>query len=223
MNVEVMRNVFARNDALAEQTRSLLAARGVRAINLIGGAGAGKTTLLEATLPRLAGRRRAVVLEGDIATTHDAERIAALGVPAMQLLTEGGCHLGAAIVHHAVGKLQLDQIDLVFIENVGNLVCPANYDLGEERRVAVLSTAEGDDKPAKYPLLFKRAHAIVLTKMDLMPYVSFDVARCEQYIRQLNTAAPIFRVSARTGEGVDAWLTWLLDASAKPSPPTGGP
>jgi hydrogenase nickel incorporation protein HypB len=209
MNVEVMRNVFARNDALAETTRSLLQSHGIASVNLIGGAGSGKTTLLEASLPTLKGIKRVAVLEGDIATTHDAERVAALGVPAIQLLTEGGCHLGASHVYNAVQRLPLDALDLVFIENVGNLVCPVNFDLGEERMVAVLSTAEGDDKPSKYPLLFKRAKAIVLTKMDLLPHVTFDVDRCIQYIRQLNESAPIFRISARTGEGIDAWIAWL--------------
>lgn len=209
MKVEVMRNVFARNDALAGDTRALLRARGIRAVNLIGGAGAGKTTLLEATLPRLKGRVRTAVLEGDIATTNDADRIAALGVTAIQLLTEGGCHLSASHVHAAIQKLDLSSLDLVFIENVGNLVCPVNFDLGEERMVAVLSTAEGDDKPSKYPLLFKRAAAVVLTKMDLLPYVNFEVDRCVERIRQLNATAPIFRVSAKTGDGVDAWADWL--------------
>ncbi|MBN1488506.1 MAG: hydrogenase nickel incorporation protein HypB [Phycisphaerae bacterium] len=212
MNVEVMRNVFARNDALAADTRALLTQYGIVSVNLIGGAGAGKTTLLEATLPKLAGRKRTAVLEGDIATTHDAERIAALGVPAMQLLTDGGCHLGAALVYNSIQKLPLAELDLVFIENVGNLVCPANFDLGEQRTVAVLSTAEGDDKPAKYPLLFKRANAVVLTKLDLLPHVSFDVEQCIRYIRQLNEAAPIFALSAKTGDSLDDWVTWLLSA-----------
>jgi hydrogenase nickel incorporation protein HypB len=209
MKVEVMRNVFARNDALAKDTREMLARRDIMAVNLIGGAGAGKTTLLEATLPRLNGLKRTAVLEGDIATTHDADRIAALGVPAIQLLTEGGCHLSASHVYAAVQKLDLDALDLLFIENVGNLVCPVNFDLGEERMVAVLSAAEGDDKPSKYPLLFKKAAAIVLTKLDLLPYVDFSVARCVEYIRQLNEQAPIFQVAARRGDGVDAWIDWL--------------
>jgi len=210
MKVEVMRNVFARNDALAGDTRNMLKDRGIMAVNLIGGAGAGKTSLLEASLPKLKDRKRAAVLEGDIAPTHAAERIAALGVPAIQLLTEGGCHLGAAHVHAAVQKLNLDELDLLIIENVGNLVCPVNFDLGEERMIAVLSTAEGDDKPSKYPLLFKKAAAIVLTKMDLLPYVTFDVDQCERYIRQLNETAPIFRISAKKGDGVDAWIEWLV-------------
>ncbi len=214
MDVEVMRNVFARNDALAGDTRALLRLHNITAVNLIGGAGAGKTTLLEATLPRLAAAKRAAVLEGDIATTHDAERIAALGIPAMQLLTEGGCHLGAAMVHHAVRKLPLDQLDILFIENVGNLVCPAGFDLGEERTVAVLSVAEGDDKPAKYPLLFRKAHAVVLTKLDLLPYVTFGVERCQRYIRQLNETAPVFCVSAKKGTGMDEWLAWLTGGTA---------
>ena len=209
MDVEVMRNVFARNDAMANDARELLRRHNVASVNLIGGAGAGKTTLLEATLPRLAATMRAAVLEGDIATTHDAERIAATGVRAMQLLTEGGCHLGAAIVFHALQKLPLDRLDIVFIENVGNLVCPANFDLGEERVVAVLSVAEGADKPAKYPLLFRKAHAVVLTKLDLLPHCTFDVERCERYIRQVNETAPVFRVSAKNGHGLDDWIAWL--------------
>jgi hydrogenase nickel incorporation protein HypB len=215
MEVEVMRNIFARNDALAGDTRALLQRHHVASVNLIGGAGAGKTTLLEASLPKLAGTKRVAVLEGDIATTHDAQRIAALGVSAMQLLTDGGCHLGASQVYHAIQKLPLDQLDIVFIENVGNLVCPASFDLGEERMAAVLSVAEGDDKPAKYPLLFKRAGAVVLTKLDLLPYVTFDLERCQRYIRQLNEAAPIFVVSARTGQGIDDWVGWLANLSTR--------
>jgi hydrogenase nickel incorporation protein HypB len=209
MEVDVMRNVFARNDALARDTRALLRRHGIVSINLIGGPGSGKTTLLEASLPNLTAAKRAVVLEGDIATTHDAERIAALGVTAIQLLTEGGCHLGAAIVYNAVQKLDLSAIDLVFIENVGNLVCPANFDLGEGKTVAVLSCAEGDDKPAKYPLLFKKADAVALTKLDLLPHVDFDVERCTRYIRQINNTAPIYRVSAKTGQGMIEWIDWL--------------
>ncbi len=215
MNVEVMRNVFARNDALASETRALLRQHHVTSVNLIGGAGSGKTTLLEASLPKLTATKRAAVLEGDIATTHDADRIAAVGVPAMQLLTDGGCHLGASQVYHAIRKLPLDRLDIVFIENVGNLVCPASFDLGEERTVAVLSAAEGDDKPAKYPLLFKRANAVVLTKLDLLPHVTFDLERCRRYICQLNDAAPIFLVSARTGQGIDEWVRWLVGAAGQ--------
>ncbi len=209
MKIQVLRNVFARNDALAEQTRQMLDREGVVGFNLIGSAGAGKTTVLEAVLPTLSDSARVAVLEGDIATTRDAERIAKIGVDVMQLTTEGGCHLSAAQVHEAVKRLDLSGLDAVFVENVGNLVCPASFDIGEHVRVAVLSFAEGDDKPAKYPLLFKTAHLVVLTKSDLSAMCDFDPGRAEAFIRTVNRDVPVMVVSARTGENMQQLAEWF--------------
>ncbi|MEK6643126.1 MAG: hydrogenase nickel incorporation protein HypB, partial [Planctomycetota bacterium] len=162
--IEVLRNIFQRNDNAASENRVLLDQHGVTCINLLGGAGCGKTSLLEAVLPMLRKSLRVAVLEGDLATTRDAERIARLDVPVVQLLTDGGCHLNATLVRHALDRVPLANLDMVIIENVGNPICPANFDLGEHERISVLSVAEGDDKPVKYPLLFKNASLVVLTK-----------------------------------------------------------
>jgi hydrogenase nickel incorporation protein HypB len=209
MEIKVLRNILEANDRAADEVRTILAAAGVTAFNLIGGPGAGKTSLLEQVIPRLRGRRRVGVLEGDIATTRDAERIAALGVPVIQLLTGGGCHLEAVLVAKGLSELGLSELDLVFIENVGNIACPAEFDLGEAAKVGVLSVAEGHDKPAKYPLLFHEISALVLGKIDLLPYTDFDMKAFEDDFRGLNARAPVFRLSCRTGEGVAAFVDWL--------------
>ncbi len=208
MRIEVVRKVLARNQQAAADNRRRFDELGVCCVNLLGGPGCGKTTLLEAVLPRLSPLRVAVV-EGDLETTRDAERIAALGVPAVQVLTEGGCHLTAAAVAEALARLELAAVDLVIIENVGNPICPANYDLGEHARVAVLSVAEGDDKPAKYPLLFRGAGLVVLTKCDLLPHVSFDVTRVEAAVRRIAPDARLARVSALEGQGLDGVEAFL--------------
>lgn len=208
MRIEVVRKVLARNQQAAADNRRRFDEAGVCCINLLGGPGCGKTTLLEAVLPRLAPLRVAVV-EGDLETTRDAERIAALGIPAVQVLTEGGCHLTAAAVAEALARLDLAAVDLVIIENVGNPICPANYDLGEHARIAVLSVAEGDDKPAKYPLLFRDAELVVLTKCDLLPHVPFDIAQAEAAVRRIAPEAGLARVCAPRGQGLDAVEAFL--------------
>jgi len=210
MEIQVLRNVFKRNDALADVTRGMLGEAGVIGFNIISSAGAGKTSLLEAILPMLGRSMRAAVLEGDIATTHDAERIAKVGARVLQLATEGGCHLSAALVHEAVKRLDLDRLDAVFVENVGNLVCPASFDIGEHVRIAALSFAEGDDKPAKYPLLFKTADLVVLTKSDLAEMCDFNPARAERFIRTVNPDVPVMLVSVRTGHGLDKLIDWVV-------------
>ncbi|MCC7517847.1 MAG: hydrogenase nickel incorporation protein HypB [Verrucomicrobiae bacterium] len=212
MNVKILRNVLETNDAIAAKIRARLAERKIAALNLIGGAGSGKTTLLEKTIPALSGRRVAVI-EGDIAGARDAERIARLGVPAIQLNTGGACHLEAALVERGLGELDLAKTDLIFIENVGNIACPAEFDLGETAKVAVLSVAEGHDKPSKYPLLFHEAAALVLTKTDLLPHVDFEMAAFLTDFRKINARAPVLKVSARTGEGMAEWLHWIEHAA----------
>jgi hydrogenase nickel incorporation protein HypB len=209
MKVEVLRNVFAKNENAARENRQRFDAFGIACVNLLGGAGCGKTSILEALLPRLAPARRIAVLEGDLATTRDADRIARLRVPVVQLLTDGGCHLNATLVQHGLQRLPLDQIDLLFIENVGNPICPTNFDLGEHLRISVLSVTEGDDKPSKYPLLFKGMSAVLLTKCDLLPHTNFDLEQAETDIRRLNPDAPIFRTATRGGMGLPQLAEWL--------------
>lgn len=209
MNIEVLRNVFEKNDRAAEENRDRFDRNGITCINLLGGAGSGKTATLEAIVPRLTPHMRVGVLEGDLATTRDAERIAALGVPVVQLLTDGGCHLNATLVQHGLEQLLTDELDLVIIENVGNPICPANFDLGEHLRVSVLSVTEGDDKPQKYPLLFKSVRGVLITKCDLLPHVNFDANRAEEDIHRLNPAAQVFRTSSKNGDGIEAATDWL--------------
>ncbi len=207
MDITILRNVQEHNDATAEDVRRLLAARGICMINVMGGAGCGKTTLLERLIPRLAPLRCAV-LEGDITTVHDAERIAGIGAPVTQLQTQGSCHLDAWLVHEGLNTLPLDEVDVLFVENVGNLVCPAEFDIGEHARLAVLSVMEGDDKPAKYPLLFTRATAVTLSKCDLVEHTDFDLSRAEKFIRVVNTDAQIIH----TGKGLpgdDRLVEWI--------------
>jgi len=223
MEIKVLHNILEVNDRAADEVRATLAAARVTVFNLIGGPGTGKTSLLEQVIPHLLDRQRVAVLEGDIATTRDAERIGALGVPVVQLLTGGGCHLEAVLIAKALEEFDLDSLDVVFVENVGNIACPAEFDLGETAKVAVLSVTEGDDKPAKYPLLFHEMSALVLGKKDLMPLTDFGMEKFERDVRGLNPTAPIFTLSCRTGEGVDSFVQWVeavhegREAAVRPS------
>ncbi|MCX7887066.1 MAG: hydrogenase nickel incorporation protein HypB [Verrucomicrobiae bacterium] len=209
MKIKVLKNILEANDQIAARIRQQLAERHITALNLISAPGAGKTSLLERTIPALKPRYRIGVIEGDIATTRDSERIERLGVPVVQLLTGGACHLEAPLVQRGLAELPLDALDLVFIENVGNIACPAEFDLGETAKVGILSVTEGHDKPAKYPLLFHEVAALLLNKIDLLPHTDFDCARFEEDFRKLNAGAPIFRISCRTGEGIHEWLHWI--------------
>lgn len=209
MQIPVVRNVLEANDKIAAEVRRDLASRGILALNLISSPGAGKTTLLERTLRDLGGEFRMAVIEGDLQTDNDARRVAATGAQAVQINTEGGCHLNSNLVLSAMERLDLDGLDILFIENVGNLVCPVEFDCGEDAKVAILSVAEGDDKPEKYPLLFNLAKAMLLNKMDLLPHVEFDVARARAHATRLNRDLAVFEVSARDGRGLSAWYDWL--------------
>jgi hydrogenase nickel incorporation protein HypB len=209
VTIKVYRNLMGANERWAGKTRRLLKQKKILMLNLIGSPGAGKTLLLERTVRPLSRILRFAVLEGDVETTRDAERLARLNCKVSQLLTGGGCHLQARMVHQALRDLPLDKLDIVFVENVGNLVCPAEFDIGEHAKVAVLSVTEGEDKPIKYPALFRAAQAVILTKTDLLPHLKFKLPVCLDYIRQVNADLPVFPVSSATGHGVAAWIRWL--------------
>lgn len=201
--------ILAKNNRLAEGNRHLFKENGIVALNLVSSPGSGKTTILERTLRDLATTSRCAVIEGDQQTDNDAQRIAATGVPVKQINTGAGCHLDAHMVCHAVDEFDLDTLDILFIENVGNLVCPASFDLGEEHKVVVLSVTEGEDKPLKYPHMFRAAGLMLINKTDLLPHLDFDLAQCKAYARQVNPDIAIIELSARTGEGMDAWYGWI--------------
>jgi hydrogenase nickel incorporation protein HypB len=206
----LQRKVLAKNDEVAEQNRRFFRENDVLAINLMSAPGSGKTRLLEATLDRIKDRTPLAVVEGDVETANDADRIARHGVPVVQLVTSGACHLEAPLVREGLSHLPVPRKGILFIENVGNLVCPASFDLGETIRVVCVSVTEGDDKPEKYPAMFRKARAMVLTKLDLLPHVDFDRAKVVAHARALNPEITIFETSAVTGEGMDAWCGFLV-------------
>jgi hydrogenase nickel incorporation protein HypB len=208
-DLSVAERVLLANDQAALANRALFDQHGVTAVNFMASPGAGKTSLLIRSIAKLRAQRRIAVVEGDLASRIDADRVAAAGVPAVQINTGGGCHLDAPMVAGALGQLDLLQLDLLLIENVGNLVCPINFSLGEHRRVLVASVPEGDDKPLKYPGSFLDMDAVVLNKIDLLPYVDFNQDVFERGVRAVNAGAPIFTLSCRTGAGLAAWLAWL--------------
>ena len=208
--VEVLKGLLDANDHEALHNREHFERHNVLAINLMSSPGAVKTALLEATIEALGDDVRVAVVEGDLETENDAERIRAKGVPAIQISTGSACHLDAHMVHTAVHDLELDDVDVVFIENVGNLVCPASFDLGQHINVALLSTPEGDDKPAKYPVMFRAADLVLITKSDLLEVLDdFDPAAAERCVRDIANPAPIFNISSKTGLGMDTWLDWV--------------
>ncbi|MBI5917975.1 MAG: hydrogenase nickel incorporation protein HypB [Nitrosomonadales bacterium] len=213
--VEVERDLLARNDTQAAANRAWLSARGIFALNLVSSPGSGKTTLLVRSIEQLAGRLPVSVIEGDQQTEFDAERIRATGAPAVQINTGRGCHLDARMVAQALERLAPPHDSLLFIENVGNLVCPAAFDLGEAHKVVVLSVTEGEDKPLKYPDMFRAADLMILNKCDLLPYVEFDAERAEAYARRINPKLQVLRLSATNGAGMPDWLDWLLAGAAR--------
>jgi len=213
--VTVRRRALEASEERAQALRRGFAGSGTLVVNLISSPGSGKTTLLEATLRRLTAGHRCAVIEGDVATERDADRIRALGVPAHQILTGGACHLDARQIEAALDLARLLPADILFIENVGNLICPTTYDLGEDFKVALLSVTEGDDKPFKYPAIFARAEVAVISKIDLLPHLPFDLAAVEEQLRSLNPGATILRTSATTGDGVDAWCELLVKRLAE--------
>lgn len=207
--IEVMANLLGSNDLQAEVNRAHFRKNNCLAINVIGSPGAGKTTLLEKTLPYLTGKVHVGVIEGDIFTSKDADRIAAHKIPVIQINTGGGCHLDSKMVSKVIPEFDWQALDLMIIENVGNLVCPADFDLGENFKVIVLSIVEGDDKPAKYPVIFRNAKVVVLNKMDLEAFTDVNMENMKQDIRSINPDIKIFEVSSRNGNGLEMWTSWL--------------
>ncbi|HRP74029.1 MAG TPA: hydrogenase nickel incorporation protein HypB [Rhodocyclaceae bacterium] len=212
--IRIERDILGKNDALAAVNRRALEARGIFALNLVSSPGSGKTTLLVRTIRELADSVPVAVIEGDQQTECDSERIRETGAPALQINTGKGCHLDADMVGRGLSKLVPVDDSLLFIENVGNLVCPAAFDLGEAHKVAILSVTEGEDKPLKYPDMFAAADLMLLNKIDLLPYVSFDIERAVEYAHRVNPRLTVMRVSATTGEGFDAWLAWIRQGLA---------
>ncbi|MBQ4132486.1 MAG: hydrogenase nickel incorporation protein HypB [Desulfovibrionaceae bacterium] len=212
MEIQVQRPVMENNEMISEELSSLFSLKKILVLNLISSPGAGKTSLLERTLSDLAAEFRMGVIEGDLKTDNDARRVAATGAAAWQINTDGGCHLDSRMVREALSHFDLDNLDILFIENVGNLVCPVEFPCGEDHKIALLSLPEGDDKPEKYPLLFNLSSVMILNKLDLLPHVDFDLERAEKFARALNDDLKIFRLSCRSGEGLSNWYAWLREA-----------
>ena len=210
MEIKVLKDILSANEQLAQKNRQLLDSKGVFAANLMSSPGAGKTSLILETIKRLKGQTRLGVIEGDISSSLDAEVIGKEGVPVLQINTGGVCHLDANMTSNALSNMPLEDIELLLIENVGNLICPAGFALGEHRKVLISSMPEGDDKPFKYPLMFHEADAVLINKIDLLPYLKFDTEAFSQAIKGINQKVEIFQISCVTGQGVEQWVSWLL-------------
>jgi len=211
MEIKVLRDILSANDAIASRNQSRLDKHNILAINIMSSPGAGKTSLILRTIEKLKMQARIAVIEGDVASTIDADKVSQQGVTAIQINTAGGCHLDANMTENALGNLPLEDIDLLFIENVGNLICPAGFALGEHKRVILLSVPEGDDKPYKYPSMFIGADVVIINKIDLLPYLDFNVTVFTQAVSGLNPKVKIFQVSCKTGQGLEGWFSWLQD------------
>ena len=211
MKVKVVTRILEANERIAAENRRLFDKATVYVINLMSGPGAGKTSLLERTIKELNGKIKTAVIEGDIAGTSDAERIGSLGVPVIQINTGGACHLDANMINEVLESLPLKETDLLFVENVGNLVCPAEFNIGEDMKAMVLSITEGDDKPLKYPLMFQESSALILNKIDLLPYTNASMEKIRKDARSLNPSLKIFEVSCKTGKGIAEWAEWLTE------------
>lgn len=211
MEIKIMKNILDRNQNKANEVRSLLALKGVLMVNIISSPGAGKTTLLERTCEELGTKFRIGVIEGDITTDRDARRLKKYNIPIVVINTEGGCHLDSHSISKVMDLFDLDNLDLLFVENVGNLICPSQFDLGETFKLAVVSTTEGDDKPAKYPMLFREAKAVLLNKIDLIPYTNFNYDNFRADLSKINAQIPLFEVSCTRGDGLRGWYEWISD------------
>ncbi len=211
VTVNLEEDILLKNNLIAERNRGFFQARNIRTFNLVSSPGSGKTTLLEKTISHLKDRKQFIVIEGDQQTMRDAERIRDTGAPVIQVNTGTGCHLDSQMIHRAVTELNPPEDSILLIENVGNLVCPALFDLGESAKVVIISVTEGDDKPLKYPTMFAASDVCIINKTDLLPYVEFDVEACKQNALSVNHHLKFFQVSATTGEGLEAWFDWLLN------------
>ncbi|HEY55161.1 MAG TPA: hydrogenase nickel incorporation protein HypB [Dehalococcoidia bacterium] len=215
MEIKVVKDILGANEQIAQKNRQLFDSHHVFVVNVMSSPGAGKTSLILETIKRLKGKTRVGVVEGDISSSLDAEAIGKEGVPVVQINTGGECHLDANMTSSALPSVPLKDIELLLIENVGNLVCPAEFTLGENIRVLISSTPEGDDKPFKYPLMFHQADAVLINKVDLLPYLKFDVDAFSKTIRGINQKVKVFPISCTTGEGIDQWVSWLFDQMKK--------
>lgn len=211
MQIDIEQPILAKNDKLAAANRALFAEKHVFVLNILASPGSGKTSTILATIEALRDEFNIAVIEGDIASSVDSEKIKAQGIAAVQINTGGACHLESDMIKRAISVLDLDELDLILLENVGNLVCPTDFDLGENAKVMILSVPEGDDKPLKYPGVFQVAQAVILNKVDTMPVFNFDEQAFRNAVQQLNPQAPIFPIAATKGEGVDAWAEWLAE------------
>jgi hydrogenase nickel incorporation protein HypB len=209
MKINVVKNILDANNRIAQENRNLFDEKNIYAINLMSSPGAGKTTLVEETIKALKDKFRIAVIEGDIQDTYDAERIAKLDIPVAQINTGGACHIDGNMIRETFPGFDMDNIDFIINENVGNLVCPAEFSIGENIKVMILSTPEGADKPLKYPLMFKESTAMIINKTDLLPYVNFDMGKAVKDAKSLNPELNVFEVSCKTGEGLDKWFSWL--------------
>ena len=212
MEIKVVRKVLDANEKMADQNRELFKDKGVFVINVMSSPGSGKTTILERTLTTIMPKIKTAVIVGDVSTTHDADRLAKSGAPVVQVNTDafgGDCHLAAHVIENAASQLDLDNIDLLIVENIGNLVCPAGFDIGEDVKVVVLSVTEGEDKPVKYPLMFRVCDSAILNKIDLLPYLDYEKDLAVESIQKIHPNMPVFEMSAKTGDGFDTWIDWL--------------
>ncbi|BBD07426.1 hydrogenase nickel incorporation protein HypB [Desulfovibrio ferrophilus] len=209
MEIPVVRNILEANDRISNQLRKIFKANKILVLNLISSPGSGKTSTLERTLTDLRDEMKMAVIEGDLLTDNDARRVAATGAQAVQINTDGACHLDSSMVLEALDSIDIEGLDILFVENVGNLVCPAEFEVGEDYKISLLSVTEGDDKPEKYPLLFAESQVMLLNKTDLLPYVDFSMEQASKFARALNKDINIFPISCKTSEGLDAWYEWL--------------
>ena len=209
MQIKILKSILSANEAIASRNREQLDKHGILTINIMSSAGAGKTSLVLQTIHQLKPEMKVAVIEGDVASSIDADKVSQQGAPVVQINTDGGCHLEANMIENALNNLSLDGIDLLLIENVGNLICPAEFTLGEHRKIMLLSTPEGDDKPYKYPLMFTEADLVLVNKVDLLPYLNFNIGAFNKAVTGLNPDVKIFPISCKTGEGLEAWFYWL--------------
>jgi len=219
MKIAVVRDILDANERIARENRRLFDRKGLLVMNLMSSPGAGKTSLLEQTIEALGGDLRLGVIEGDIQSSKDAERIARRGVQVVQINTGGACHLDGNMIRDALDALDLDRMDLLVVENVGNLVCPAEFHVGEDFKAMILSVTEGEDKPAKYPLMFRESKVLVINKIDLLPYLDCSVEQIREEALKVNPELVLFEVSCKTGEGLDRWMDWLKEAARARRPP----